>query len=86
MPLHRMLEGVKNRMAPLNANAQQHQQPTDTSTTPFVCVDDYANAALSKLSDNALGYYASGAMAHTTLRENRTAMNRYLELHVSKNK
>ena len=51
-------------------------QPTATSTPPLVCVDDYAEAASSIIPKMALDFYVSGAMAQTTVRENRTAMDR----------
>lgn len=45
--------------------------------TKRICVDDYEEEAFTKLSQNALDYYRSGADQEVTLRENKDAFKRW---------
>jgi len=50
---------------------------SEEKAKPLVCVADYERRAAQLLPEGALGYYSSGALDETTLRENCDVFNEY---------
>lgn len=46
----------------------------------FICLDDYEKSAATKLPKEQFEYYRSGAFDELTLRQNRTAFDRYVKM------